>query len=42
MIMGNIDELQMIMGNIIVTAAKVSVPTMCNLGELQMRFGEIR
>ena len=31
--MGNVVELQRIMGNFIVTAAK-DVPTMCNLGEL--------
>ena len=41
--MGNIDELQRIMGNIIVTAAKeYDVPIMCNFWELQMNLEELQ
>ena len=40
--MGNVDEMQRIMSNFIVTAAKEYVPTMCNLGELQMNLEELQ
>ena len=40
--MGNLDDLQRIMGNFIITVAKVYVPTMCNLGELQMNLEELQ
>ena len=40
--MGNVDELQMIMGNFLETAAKEYVPTMCSLVELQMNLEELQ
>ena len=41
--MGNVDELERIMGNFIVTAAKeYDVPAMCNLGELRMNLEELQ
>ena len=41
--MGNVDNLQSIMDNFRVTAAKEhDVPTMCNFGELQMNLEELQ
>ena len=40
--MGNIDELQRIMHNFNVTAAKEYVPTMCNLGDLEINLEELQ
>ena len=41
--MGNVNELQGIIGNCIVTATKeYDVPTKCNLGELQMNLEELQ
>ena len=40
--MGNVDELQRIMDNFILTAKKEYVSTMCNLGELPMNLEELQ